>query len=213
MRKLFEEQLKSLGNELLNMSAMVEQAIEKSVDALASGDITGARDIMASDVVIDNERRKIQDMCFDLLLRQQPVASDLRLISAAMNMITDLERIGDHAADISEITIMISGTPYSGHLNYISHMATETMRMLLSAIQAFVDRDTEAARRVIDHDDVVDDLFLREKADIIRRIRTDSEGAEEAADLLMVAKYFERIGDHATNIAEWVIYAFQNGRM
>ena len=143
-------------------------------------------------------------------MQQQPVARDLRVISAAMKMVTDMERIGDHAADISEITIMLSKEPYVLNLDDIKKMASETVIMLIRSIEAYVEKDMNKAQEVIRHDDIVDDLFDKNKADIIELIRHDPEKGEQAADRLMVAKYFERIGDHATNIAEWVIFALND---
>ncbi|WP_274941622.1 phosphate signaling complex protein PhoU [Chordicoccus furentiruminis] len=212
MRRTFDGQLKQLNNELVNMSTMVENAIERAVAALSKGDTKAAERIMEDDSSIDAEQKKIQDLCFDLLIQQQPVARDLRTITAAMNMVTDLERIGDHASDISEITELIANTSYQPHLTFISQMATETTSMLIRAIQSFVDHDQEEARKVIAYDDVIDELFLKARGQIVKQIREGAEDAEEAADLLMVAKYFERIGDHATNVAEWVIYANNDQR-
>lgn len=160
---------------------------------------------MNSDSDVDHEQKKIENICFNLLMQQQPVARDLRVISAAMKMVTDMERIGDHAADISEITIMLSKEPYVLNLDDIKKMASETVIMLIRSIEAYVEKDMNKAQEVIRHDDIVDDLFDKNKADIIELIRHDPEKGEQATDMLMVAKYFERIGDHATNIAEWVI--------
>jgi phosphate transport system protein len=212
MRKTFDDQLRQLNNELMNMGAMVEQAIEKSVDALISKDVATAKKIMEYDHEVDQQEKTIQSLCFDLLMQQQPVARDLRLISAAMNMITDMERIGDHASDISEVTLLMVHTSYETNMEHIRRMAAETLSMLIKSIKSFVDRDIKAAREVIENDDVVDELFLASKKDVIDLIRSDREAGEEAVDLLMVAKYFERIGDHATNIAEWVIFAVDNQR-
>ena len=143
-------------------------------------------------------------------MQQQPVARDLRVISAAMKMVTDMERIGDHAADISEITIMLSKEPYVLNLDDIKKMASETVIMLIRSIEAYVEKDMIKAQEVIRQDDIVDDLFDKNKADIIELIRHDPELGVQAADWLMVANYFERIGDHATNIAEWVIFALND---
>ena len=151
--------------------------------------------------------RDIESLCMKLLLQQQPVARDLRLISAALKMITDMERIGDHAGDISEMTLLMSDEPYIISPEEIQGMAKETTDMVIKSIDAFVKRDMELAKKVIAQDDVVDDLFMKVKQDLIQMINKSAENGEQAADILMVAKYFERIGDHATNIAEWVIYS------
>ena len=147
-------------------------------------------------------------MCMKLLLRQQPVARDLRMISTALKLITDMERIGDHAADISELAIMLRDLPQMNS-NSLREMAVQTSTMLISSVEAYVEQDEEKARAVIRQDDVVDDLFVTVKSEMIEAIRQNSDFSEAAADLLMAAKYFERIGDHATNIAEWTIYAIR----
>ena len=142
-----------------------------------------------------------------LLLQQQPVARDLRQISAALKMITDMERIGDHAADISEMTILMAGTPYIRNIEHLQTMAKEAMVMLVKSIEAYVEKDLAKAEKVIESDDVIDDLFDEIKAELIDAIHQNPDNGEQAADLLMVSKYLERIGDHATNIAEWVIFS------
>lgn len=212
MRSRFEEQLKELNNEMINMGVMIENAIVKAVKALMNKDAELARQIMREDKEIDEVQKKIEAICFNLLIQQQPVAKDLRTITAAMKMVTDMERIGDHAADISEMTIFMGDAKHVVSLDHISKMGAETITMLNHSIEAYVEKDIEKARAVIAYDDVVDDLFKEVKEDIINSIRTSTQVGEEATDLLMVAKYFERIGDHATNIAEWVIYSLENIR-
>ena len=207
MRNRFDEQLAQLNEEIITMGTMIEQAIESAVDALIHQNVEKARTAMEGDRDIDQQEREIENLCLKLLLQQQPVARDLRVISAALKMITDMERIGDHAVDISELTIMMANTPYIKKLTHIEQMAKETMVMLISSLQAYVEKDLERAKEVIRHDDVVDDLFNRVKEELIVLIRQNADNGEQAADLLMVAKYFERIGDHATNIAEWVIFS------
>ena len=165
---------------------------------------------MAFDEEVDHQEREIESLCMKLLLQQQPVAKDLRLISAALKMITDMERIGDHAADISEMTILMSGSEYEGSqisIDLIKDMAKETTDMVIKSVDAFVNKDMELARWVIERDDVVDDLFSNYRRELIEKINENVKNGEQATDMLMVAKYFERIGDHATNIAEWVIYS------
>ncbi len=210
MRLKFNEQLRELNSEMIRMGNRIEKAIQEAIAAFFSQDAEKARRIMADDEQIDQEQKKIENICFQLLIQQQPVARDLRAITAAMKMVTDMERIGDHAADISELTIMMADSPYLIREDHIKKMATETVMMLLQAVEAYVERDMEKARRVIEHDDVVDDLFIRVKSDLIDLMRREADCAEQAADLLMVSKYLERIGDHATNIAEWVIFSCDN---
>ena len=207
MRNRFDEQLSKLNDEIIAMGTMIEQAIEAAVDALIHQNVEEARRAMECDKDIDHQEREIENLCLKLLLQQQPVARDLRVISAALKMITDMERIGDHAVDISELTIVMSGKPYMKKLEHIEQMAKETMIMLISSLEAYVNKNLDQAKEVIDHDDIVDDLFIKVKTELIQLIRENAENGEQAADLLMVAKYFERIGDHATNIAEWVIFS------
>ena len=207
MRNRFDRQLEQLNTEMIEMGAMIEQAIEQAVTALVTQDVEKAKKSIAADDEIDRQEREIESLCLKLLLQQQPVAKDLRQISSALKMITDMERIGDHAADISEITISLSNQEYIKKLEHIQEMAKETMQMLIQAVDAFVEKNKEKAEEVIKRDDVVDDLFAQVKKDIIGLIHENPENGEQAADLLMIAKYFERIGDHATNISEWVIFS------
>lgn len=207
MRNRFDRQLVQLNNELIEMGGMIEKAISDTVKALVNQDIELASNVIEYDEEIDHQEREIEQLCLKLLLQQQPVAKDLRLISAALKMITDMERIGDHATDISEITIELSKESYIKKLDHIQQMAKETMVMLVQSVEAFVNKDMDKARTVIVHDDVVDDLFNKVKAELIAMIHEDVNTGEQASDLLMAAKYFERIGDHATNISEWVIFS------
>lgn len=207
MRNRFDRQLVQLNNELIEMGGMIEKAISDTVKALVNQDIELASNVIEYDEEIDHQEREIEQLCLKLLLQQQPVAKDLRLISAALKMITDMERIGDHATDISEITIELSKESYIKKLDHIQQMAKETMVMLVQSVEAFVNKDMDKARAVIVHDDVVDDLFNKVKAELIAMIHEDVNAGEQSSDLLMAAKYFERIGDHATNISEWVIFS------
>lgn len=207
MRNRFDRQLSTLNDELIEMGSMIEKSIETAIKALVNQDVDLARHAIEADEEIDRQERIIEDLCLKLLLQQQPVAKDLRLISSALKMITDMERIGDHASDISEITIALADQPYIKKLEHIQQMAKETMIMLVGSIEAFVDKDLEKANEVIKRDDVVDDLFNKVKKKLIQMIHENADKGEQAADLLMVAKYMERIGDHATNISEWVIFS------
>lgn len=174
--------------------------------ALLEFDHDKAREIIAYDEQIDRQNREIEQQCYTLLLSQQPVAGDLRMVSAALKMTTDMERIGDHAADISEIELMLENLPTLSCAP-IRQMATETSVMLIKSLEAFAQRDEEKANWVIGRDDVVDDLFDTVKSELIEAIRQNADNGEAATDLLMAAKYFERIGDHATNIAQWAIFS------
>lgn len=210
MRNRFDRQLLQLNNELIEMGSLIEQAIEMGISALIKQDVEKAKKAMEFDEEIDHQEREIESLCMKLLLQQQPVARDLRLISAALKMITDMERIGDHASDISEMTILMSGSKYEGtqiSMDLIKDMAKETTDMVIKSVDAFVNKDMELAHWVIGRDDVVDDLFSTYRRQLIEKINENVKNGEQATDMLMVAKYFERIGDHATNIAEWVIYS------
>ena len=206
MRNRFEEQLFELNREIIEMGAMCEEAIAKAAEALNKGDVKLAEEIRANSGSIDQMERDIESRCMKLLLHQQPVARDLRLISAALKMITDMERIGDQAEDIAEIVTFLAGHTLNG-MEQIDEMAQETIKMVTSSVDAFVKKDVELAERVLRQDDVVDQYFSRIKQDIISMVAQNPTEGETALDLLMTAKYFERIGDHATNIAEWVIYS------
>ena len=206
MRNRFDEQLFELNREIIEMGAMCEEAIAYAVKALSSGDIALAAKVKNNGVAIDQKERDIESRCMKLLLHQQPVARDLRLISAALKMITDMERIGDQAEDIAEIVTFLNGHTMEG-VKLIEEMARETIEMVTDSVDAFVRKDVALAESVLSHDDVVDDYFDKMKQDIIRLIAENSADGEFALDLLMISKYFERIGDHATNIAEWVIYS------
>ena len=207
MRNRFDRQLKKLNNELIDMGNMIEKSIEKALVALVTQNVEKAQEVIAYDLEIDRQEREIESLCMKLLLQQQPVARDLRLISSALKMITDMERIGDQAADIAELAIFMAEKPYIKELKHITQMGQETMVMVVTSVDAFVEKDLEKAQEVLDHDDIVDQLFDAVKSELIEMIHQNKEIGEQATDLLMVAKYFERIGDHATNIAEWVIYS------
>ncbi len=207
MRSKFDEQLTELNKEMTEMGNRIIKSIENAIEALTTHNEKKARQIMESDDEVDRLQKKIEGICFNLLIQQQPVARDLRTVTAAMKMVTDMERIGDHAADISEMTILMGKKERIDNFEHISKMAAETMVMLIHSIEAYVEKDADKAKEVIEHDDIVDELFVEAKKDVIRLILEDPEEGEEATDILMIAKYFERIGDHATNIAEWVIYS------
>ena len=206
MRSRFDEQLYELNRELIEMGAMCEEAIASATKALSTGDMELAAKVRANGSVIDQMERDIEGRCMKLLLHQQPVARDLRLISAALKMITDMERIGDQAEDIAEIVTFLHGRAMNS-IERIEDMAKETIKMVTESVDAFVKKDVALAEQVIAHDDVVDALFSEVRHSIIKLIAGAPVDGEFALDLLMIAKYFERIGDHATNIAEWVIYS------
>ena len=206
MRSRFDEQLAELNKDLLEMGALCEEVISMSAKALLTRDNDLAKNVIAMDQDIDRMEREIESLCLRILLRQQPVAKDLRQISAALKMITDMERIGDQAADIAEMISFLAAHSTSDH-RYIEEMAKATTRMVTDSVDAFVRRDLDDVERVIAEDDIVDDLFIKVRKTLIELIANHPEEGEYALDLLMIAKYFERIGDHAENLAEWVEFS------
>lgn len=211
MRDHYEEQLRKLNEYVAEMGELIEKAISDAMDALMHKDVEEAQNTINYDNRIDHMEREIEGLCLNLLLSQQPVATDLRMVSAALKMITDMERIGDHAADISEITLALAKTGYPSDLSQIQKMADETMRMVKNSMEAYLEKDMQKASAVIRQDDIVDDCFVRIKRDVIRQINENIRNGEQAADVLMIVKYLERIGDHATNIAEWVLFYITGG--
>ena len=207
MRNRFDEQLHTLNHELLEMGALIERAIRSATDALVNQDVEAALQAIAADKDVDQSERDIESLCLKLLLQQQPVARDLRLISSALKMITDMERIGDQAADIAELVIYLSKDPYIKELEHLPQMAENAIRMVTGALDAYVRKDVKLAQEVMDMDDAIDALFVTVKDELIEQIRRDASAGSQAIDLRMIAKYYERIGDHAQNIAEWVEYA------
>ncbi len=207
MRNRFDHDLEILNNELIEMGSLVEKAIDNAVEGLARRDINYISSIASFDQEIDEKERQIEHHCLKLLLQQQPVASDLRIISTALKLITDMERIGDQAEDILEIAKRLATEPNPMKLEHIPMMAVATRKMVRESIDAFVEKDLDHAKRVCLMDDSVDDLFNIIKDDLIQQIHKDPDCGEQAIDYMMIAKYFERIGDHAENIAEWVIFS------
>ena len=206
MRDLFQEQLNELKRELTVMGASCEEIIALASQALTGWDAELVQKANTIGGQIDESERTIETICMKLLLRQQPVARDLRQISAAMKMITDMERIGDQAEDIVEIVPYMNAHPDEKYPK-IREMAKAAQSMVTEAVDAYVKQDLELARKVMVHDDVVDDYFTQVKNGIIDIIAAEPSHGEYALDLLMIAKYFERIGDHCTNIAEWVEFS------
>lgn len=207
IRSRFDHQMQVLNNDLIEMGALIEAAIASSIKALKEQDIDLARQVVQDDAVINRKERDIEALCLRLLLQQQPVARDLRLISAALKMITDMERIGDQAADIAEISVFLSEQPHIAEMNDIPRMGEATAKMVTQAIDAFVEKNLDLALSVIAYDDVVDDLFNQIKLELIELIRDNHDAAQQALDLMMITKYLERIGDHAVNVAEWVVFS------
>ena len=207
MRHRFDQELDNLNLKLIKMGGLIENAIEYSAKALINQDLSMAARVNELEIEIDDMEKDIESHCLKLLLQQQPVASDLRIISTALKMITDMERIGDNAEDIAEIAKYMVNQKFIKDLVHIPQMAEATISMVKGSIDAFVNKDKELAEKVCSWDDIVDDLFQTVKKELIEKIQENTENGEQAIDLIMIAKYLERIGDHAENIAEWVIFS------
>ena len=206
MRNKFDQQLAQLNHEMIEMGALCEEVIALSSRALTEGNVTLAAKVAPLDSEIDHKEREVENLCLKLLLQQQPVARDLRQISAALKMITDMERIGDQAEDIAEIVGFLGGRQAEND-GLLKKMAEAVIQMVTESVDAYVKCDIILAKKVLAADDTVDDYFTQVKQSLIGKIAENPDDGEYALDLLMIAKYFERIGDHATNIAEWVIYS------
>ena len=207
MRNRFDRELTALHDLLIEMGTLSQKSIETAKDALLQQDRQLARQVYEYEREVDEKEKEVERRCLKLLLQQQPVASDLRVISTALKIITDLERISDQSCDIAELADRMADQPYIKQLVDIPKMAEAVIKMVKESIDAFVTSDIDLAQRVVAQDDVVDDLFNQVKNDLIALIRKDANNGEQAVDLLMVAKYLERIGDHATNVAEWVVFS------
>ena len=207
MRTSFLSELKELKTDMLQMGEYIEEAIKNTMVALKRDDLIMAQEVINKDCIIDDAEKTIENLCLKLLLTQQPVATDMRMISSALKMITDMERIGDFAADIAEIITKGGRTGTSYNIDFVEKMGEAVIRMVDSAVLSFTNSDLELAKKVCKSDDEVDSLFNGAKTVLLDCIRKDENRAERALDLMLVSKYLERIGDHATNVAEWVEYA------
>ncbi len=206
MRNKFDQQLLQLNEDLVDMGALCKEAVADAMTALLNSDKQARQKAFLTEYEIDNKEREIESLCMKLLLQQQPVARDLRNISAALKMISDMERIGDQASDIADITKFLENSELTQHV-HIQQMAESAMSMLTDSIDAFVKKDLLLARKVMNEDDSVDELFNQIKKELIQEIAKNPEEGELCIDMMMIAKYFERIGDHVVNIAEWVEYS------
>ena len=213
MREHYEAQLTTLNTEMIQMGALCEDAISGAIQALLEDDKHLAEKVGNIEMEIDQHERDIERLCMRLLLMQQPpVARDLRQISAALKMITDMERIGDQAFDISDITKHVSFQKYESKV-HIKEMANAVIYMVTDSVDSYVKKDAALAKKVAAADDQVDELFLKVRSELVELVRSNQDMAEGALDLMMIAKYLERIGDHAVNVAEWVIYAITGDHM
>ena len=217
MRSNFDRQLSELNRSLIEMGAMCEEIIALATKALAEGDMELAKRVDTLGADIDRMERTIESMCLRLLLQQQPVARDLREVSAALKMVTDLERIGDLAEDIADVSLFLCERPDYTAPEQIDFMVEAATKMVHDSIDAFVANDLAKAHSVMEYDDVVDRLFNEVRTVLVKRIHASMEDAEQAMDIMMVAKYLERIGDHAVNISEWVEFSitgtYKNSRV
>lgn len=206
MRMHFDQQLEELNLELIKMGALCERAIRRAADQLLNEKENEPQAVERIEDEINHKERDIENLCMKLLLQQQPVARDLRMISSALKMISDMERIGDQAQDIADISRFVKVQEIAHKMN-IGKMAEATIKMVTESIDSFVKKDLDSAAAVVKYDNVVDDLFLKVKTELPKLLQQDPQNAEYYIDLIMVAKYFERIGDHAENIAQWVEYS------
>ena len=212
MREYFDIELANLNNQLIGMGTLVEGAIKNAVEVIANNSRELLEKAREQEELINTSERKIQNHCIRLLLHQAPVANDLREVSSALKMITDLERIGDQAIDIAEVSQYIKSRNNVINVTHIDEMASQASKMVTLAIDAFVKKDVELAKKVSKNDDVIDELFDKVKKETVEIIQRDKALGEEAIDLMMIAKYLERIGDHAVNIAEWVAFSITGSR-
>lgn len=206
MRNKFDEELSLLNGELIEMGVLCENAIKMAFSSLKEGDTIIAKKVPELSQEIDNKEREIENMCLKMLLMEQPVARDLRTISSALKMVTDMERIGDNSGDIAEIVSM-ANIEKDDNTSHIEDMAKATIKMVTDSLDAFVRKDITLARSVIEYDDVVDSLFNEVKSELIEKLKIGDFNGEKVLDILMIAKYFERIGDHAAQIADWVLFS------
>ena len=207
MRTRFDEQLRQLNIELIRMGSLCEEAISTSAKVLEGDSKAPVERVFSLEHEIDQLEHDIETRCMRMLLQQQPVAKDLRVISAALKMISDMERIGDQAADIAELTGYVADTIQQQNRLHITKMARAAVGMVTESIEAFVQGDLQLVQKVIRDDDAVDELFLRVRQELVQALKDESGKPNAILDLLMIAKYFERIGDHAVNVAEWVEYS------
>ena len=207
LRVTYEHELEALKQDLKEMAKMVEKAIEQTFTAFEDQDYESAEEVIKGDRTINDMERAIESRCLSLILRQQPVANDLRLVSTALKVVTDLERIGDHASDIAELILRIKSEHAYHIVKHLPVMASCASSMLHDAIEAFIVQDVEASMKIIERDDQVDDLFNQVKTDVIELLNSSPDQADQGIDLLMVAKYLERIGDHAVNVCEWTQFS------
>ena len=205
-RKIYEQELAQLRDSLEDMANLVEASLNNLLFAIENNDDDLAKQIMKDDRQVNHLERKIEAQCLSLITKQQPIASDLRMVSSILKVVTDIERIGDHASDISELILRLHHVKLNAYSAHLQLMITAAREMVHNAVSAFIDRDKDRSAKVIASDDVVDELFNNVKTDITHHLKSGCKGVDECIDILMIAKYLERIGDHAVNICEWEIF-------
>lgn len=202
----FEQELQLLKKSLEEMGRSVEYSIDRLFEAIEKGDEDIAETIVKSDRNVNDMEKSIESQCLSLITKQQPIASDLRLVSAALKVVTDLERIADHAVDIAELILRWKKVQFLDYSTHVGPMTVAAKEMVHKAVEVFICQDVEGAREVIESDDIVDDLFNKAKSDVIRLLKEGNDDTDIVVDVLMIAKYLEKMGDHAVNIAEWEIF-------
>ena len=205
-RKIYEQELAQLRDSLEDMANLVEASLNNLLFAIENNDDDLAKQIMKDDRQVNHLERKIEAQCLSLITKQQPIASDLRMVSSILKVVTDIERIGDHASDISELILRLHHVKLDTYSAHLHSMIAAARKMVHNAVSAFIDRNRERSAEVILSDDIVDELFNKVKADVTNHLKTENKGVDECIDILMIAKYLERIGDHAVNICEWEIF-------
>lgn len=205
-RNVFEKELNQLLERIAQMSYMVEEAYERLFQALKEKDREAIEEIRRNDRNINDLNREIEGQCLKLITKQQPIARDLRIISAVLKMVSDIERVGDNVSDMAELLLRIEMQPLSNYSDHLEGMVAATRELFSGAVEAFVSNDLKASRKVIEGDDVVDTLFNKVKNDIIEALKAEHTNTDEYIDMMMLTKYLEKIGDHAVNVAEWQIF-------
>ena len=208
-REVFERELAELQNQIEDMSQMVQETYKELLDAFEKKDKNAVLEIINSDKIFYDRKKEIEGQCLKLITKQQPIATDLRIVSSVLKIVTDIERVGDHAGDIGELLLRIRMNPLEEYSLHLNGMTTAALELFANSIDAYIKSDLEASNQVIKDDDVVDALFNKVKEDIIKGLKEETKNADEYIDMMMLAKYLEKIGDHAVNIAKWVIFRKQ----
>lgn len=205
-RTIFEQELSILKNDIEEMGQEIEKSYDRLFDAITEKDAETIEELMRNDRRVNDMERKIESRCLSLITKQQPVARDLRMISASLKVVTDLERVGDHVADIADLVLRLNFVDFNTYSSHLNLMIEETKKIIHDAVDAFINRDEETAKEFYKRDDVIDDLFNKVKEDIVCCLKAENKNVDECVDILMIVKYLEKIGDHAVNISEWEVF-------